>query len=660
MQNLTHNSAVGVPPYMVPTAQEIPPVDLAELFFKVWAGKWIIILCTAIAVLLAGYYAFAMTQPRYSATATLQISPSQKLVGDIETFAPIDPISINTKLQLFRSSHLLGQVVTSLNLLEDPEFNRYLTPSNPLSINSVRTKLRNLLMGQRPEPPNETAIMNKTIANLAGAISVNNPRNTYIFQISASSGDADKAAIVANALAELYLSDQIAARNAAADQAATWLTDQVYELQTQLEAKEIAINDLIASAPTPDPQSLDLLSQQAVETRTRLAETQAALIEAQTKLNMADEPTPLQADVRRYSAQASALQDFQINLETKLADRSAGLIQLQQLRREADTTRVLYQTFLARLQQTRIERDLQTADSRILSYASPGQYVAPRKSLILAIAALIGVVTGFIILAASHVFRQGFNNAQDLSQATGYKVLAQLPRLTKSKLKHLGNAPLSPMAEAIRQLRTALTVPQSGSIPKIILSTSSLPAEGKTAQSIALAQSFASIKKKTLLIEADLRTPALSRHIPCYNGPGLTAVIGGDIPLSQAVHHDVKLGADILPAGQILANPADIFALPDFGACLAKARESYDVIIIDAPPPLLATDTLLLVPISDVVVYNVRWQKTPSQTVLAGLEQLKDCGAKIAGLVLTETDLRKTQFNRATKFMTARQKFQQP
>lgn len=649
--------------------QRIEPLDLIGLARVLWYGKYIVALCATLAVIGAGYYAFKLASPRYAATTTLEVHRPGIPVMDIEqalSGRASDPAQINTEVAILRSRHLMAQVVEELDLITDPEFNRYLTPVPPLSPTGLRSRLRSLLTGEPEVIPDVAGVFEKTAQNLRDAISAGMQRDTYILQITATTGAPEKSALIADTLARIYLADQVAGKHAETETAVNWLSDRVYELQLQLEAKETAVNDLISQARVQDDTVFDALSRQADETAGRLADAQSDLAAAEAALARhgvtqavaarSGEPTVarLQAEVDRYSGQVSALSVFQSSLDRQLAEQSAGLVRLQQLRREAEATRVIYETFLTRLQETSIQRGLQNPDSRVLASASPGTYVAPRKVLILLIAALLGMVAGTVIVFLRHGLRRGFTHAEELSHATDLPVMAQIPRIGGIRrvqmLEYLRRKPSSVAAEAIRNLRTSLLLADKGKTLQVILSTSSIPGEGKTTQSVALAQNLGGLGKSVLLVEADIRQGAFARYVSSGPKAGFGDVLAEHVPLDQAIFTDSPLGADVLTAGPGHQNPADIFAGPELGALIAQLRQRYDYIILDAPPVLPVPDARLLAQHADAVLYAVRWNRTPRHLVLAGRDALASVNAPITGLVLAQVDGRKMRQYGGTYF----------
>ncbi|PUB12125.1 GumC family protein [Yoonia sediminilitoris] len=659
MAKLVEDTTLKIQNLSAIEVERIEPLDVMQLVRRVWQGKLLITGTTLLAVVAAGYYAFAIASPRYAATATLEIDARTGPMSAVEDLArglTTDQSSLNTEVAILRSRHLLEQVIAALDLLNDPAFNRHLTPIPRWSVTGMRNQARNLLTGQVPPPPTKAAVVDKTVENLTNALRVDVLRDTYIFRITAQTGDPQKSATIANTLAQTYIADQITSKQQATESAVNWLSERVYDLQIELEAKETAVNDLIMSHQANDTAVLEALSRQSIETQNRLQDTRRAMQSTQGKLldlgaepaispiSTGNERARLAASLSRFAEQEAALKLFQDSIDQQLDEQSATLVRQQQLRREADATRVLYETFLARLQETSIQRGLQHADSRILTHATAGTYVAPRKLLILLMATLLGSALGVAIVLLRSALRKGFVSAEGMASTTGEQVLTQVPRLKIRKpgqlLDYLNAKPMSAAAEAFRNLRTSLLLSDPDRVPQVILSTSSVAGEGKTTQSIALAHHLASLKKNVLLVEADIRQPSFLRYLDC-NGHDFGQVVAGQIPLSQATSRDPRLGADILASTSMRQNPADLFSSDDCGAFLDALRAQYDFIILDAPPVLPVPDARLLAQHCDAVIYNVRWERTDKRLVASGLHALTAVRAPLAGLVLSQIDAKR-------------------
>ncbi len=614
-------------------AARIDPVDVRGLLRCFWQGKLIVVATTLIAILLAGYYAFAMVQPRYAATATLHIVSSQDITG-------ADPISANLTREtaVLRSYPLLSRVATELDLHDDPEFNRYLTPAAPWSPRGIRTQLREMLLGQVQLAPDDQAITIKTLENLKHAINAQLQEESGVLTVTVTTRLEQKSIHIANTLAAIYILDQSQSARAATEDAVAWLSDKVSEQQIELARKETAVTDLISLAAATDQAAFDDLNRQAIDTDQRLRDARTAL------RALTVQGQPLTANARRLQGQITALETVRANLADQLATQSAGLVQLHQLQREADAARILYNTFLGRLQDATLQGGLQKAQSRILSPAGPARYVAPRKTLIIAIAALLGAVIGTCWIFLLETMRSGFRQPAALRDATGLPVMAQMPvarlRRPVQLLDQLRTKSTRHIQDAAASLRTALLVSGTDEPPQTILCTSSIDGEDQALLSITLAQALTGLGKAVLLLEGDQRNVGITRYIHTVKPCDLHAVINRQTPLAHAISSDPRWGVDILKGYAQTPENADIFCTAAFSNFMHKLREEYDYIIINAPPVLSAPDTRMLAQHADGVVYAVRWNKTPLDVIKAGQQELETVHAPVTGLVMTQVDLR--------------------
>lgn len=641
---MTHQTARQSPSSRLVEIEPMPALDILGMLRVVWNGKWVIALTMICCVLLAGYYAFRMTQPRFVATATLQIDVQPTTFGDLSRTVQnpgTDIASLNTQVAILKSNQLLGQVVHSLDLLADPEFNRYLNAPSPLSVTTLRGQLRNLLSGTENIIPDSAAIFEKTIQNLRGVISVEQPRDTYILRISANSRSAEKAEVIANTLAATYLMDQIHAKDAASQEAERWLTGRVDALQIQLQTQETAITGLISQAQVQEDTALDNLSNQVFAIDQQLDAAHDALGIIQTASGATATPR-LQAEVTRQRTRIAALTSQRDRLLTQLSAQSEGLVTLHQLQRQADATQVLYETFLARLQETRIQRGLENPDSRLISGATKGSYLGPRKTFILALSLVVGALLGLTIVTLQHTLRRGVFDAITLRQETGIPVIAQVSRSNADRtrgIRKLLKRARPVYGKAMQDLRTALAVSAKGQPSKTIMLTSSIQNEGKTGYAIALAQSFGRAGKSVLLLSAD-STSALPSALGWQPKVGMHDVLTKNAALSETINRSPRLPADLLHIGQTNAGDS-VFLADRFTGFMTDLAARYDHIIIDAPPVMTAPETQLLAQFADSVIYCVAWSKTPLALVHLGLNTLHVADAPATGLILSKVNARK-------------------
>jgi succinoglycan biosynthesis transport protein ExoP len=231
-----------------------------------------------------------------------------------------------------------------------------------------------------------------------------------------------------------------------------------------------------------------------------------------------------------------------------------------------------------------------------------------------------------------------------LRDNSGYSVLAGVPLIPllnrKTAISYLQTKPNSMVSEAVRNLRTSILLSNPNQAKQVIMLTSSVPKEGKTLLSFALAQNMTGLGKRILLMEADVRRRVHSIEFDRNNSVSLLDLLAGDKNLNEVSLYVDELGFDILTSTRSDKNAADIFASQGFSKLLTELREHYDYIIIDSPPVLAVPDARLIGSISDASIYIIKWNKSTRMEVNQGLEMLSSIGVNTIGLVLNQIDTR--------------------
>lgn len=664
-----------------PDADRDDEIDLLALLATLWRGKWWIALATVLAILLGGYYAFVVATPMYTASATVVLDNREEQVVDLQNVMSGlsgDQATVNTEVEVLQSRGLARKLVAELSLLDDPEFNATLRPPARFSLGTVLS----MLGLSTPPEPDAQQILDKTIDNVLAATSVSNVRQSYVFRVTMVTESARKSALMANTLAEVYIADQLEVKYAATDGAVEWLANRVSELKLEVEEAEQAVKNFNATTDLISPEALEALNRQSKDIRTRIDEAELARQAAQDRritlaaardtgdralmVQAADDPTLTRlldqpgsdaafdarmdtliqravTDRDRADAQRRALEASYDSLNTRIEAQSEDLVELQQLRREAEATATIYTFFLNRLKETEVQRGIQQPDSRVLSEAVvPTGASAPRKPLVLALSMMLGLMGGAAFVLGREAMQNTFRSSEELAQTAGMRVLGTIPRIPVRKRRlvvdYILSKPASNAAEAIRNLRTSLMLSNVDHPPQIILSTSSVPSEGKTTLSILLAHNLAALGKRVLLVEGDMRRRVFTSYFDIHKDAGLVGVLTGAVPLQDAVTHDTALGIDILHSEKPNANAADLYSSDRFAAMLDDMRHRYDAIIFDTPPVLVVPDARVAARHVDAVVMTVRWDHTHKAQVRAALEMFSSVGIKVTGLVLGQVD----------------------
>lgn len=221
---------------------------------------------------------------------------------------------------------------------------------------------------------------------------------------------------------------------------------------------------------------------------------------------------------------------------------------------------------------------------------------------------------------------------------SGKKRNQKKKQVNEQKLVLTENSPW-PVQEAYKALRTNIMFSLPGSQSKVIGVTSAMQHDGKTINAVNVAISFSQLGKKVALIEGDLRLPTVSKRLGCRSVPGLTDVLVGECPLTDAMHSLVKSGKlTVIPAGNLPPDPTWLLQSNQMKVLLDGLRKIYDYIFIDLPPVITVADALILAPLLDGYLLVVRDQETEYRAVADTLDQLRLAKAKVIGIVYNDAE----------------------
>jgi capsular exopolysaccharide synthesis family protein len=445
-------------------------------------------------------------------------------------------------------------------------------------------------------------------------------------------------------------SELIAARNAEAEAAANL---QELERFAASESPEAAAQ-LAGAAP-----NLATLVDQRNQVSEQLAGLSHSLLGSHPaitslKSRLAEVDKQLSAETTRVLAglraklQVARTGEAQIQTSmsqlTSASQRSARAgSELKQLESERDAARTVYQTYLESAGHVGVEASAQAFDAEITSPAlSPISPSFPQTALIAGLSVVCAALMAIGAAILIDFLRRGVYSEEDVISIKGApRVLGMVPESNRRALRRNPclslmaiNEPLGSHAEAIRSISVALTVGRVNDARKVVLVTSALPGEGKTSTALSLARLAAAAGKLVLIIECDLRRPALHRSLPC-SGVGLVDVLNGTSKLADVIQFDEKSGLRYICAGSNTAYPAELLSSDAMQTLIDDVRATYNLIIIDTPPIGVVSDALVLSTRADATIVVVRSGKTDKRAFGMALDRLSRTGIAVTGVVLT-------------------------
>ena len=181
--------------------------------------------------------------------------------------------------------------------------------------------------------------------------------------------------------------------------------------------------------------------------------------------------------------------------------------------------------------------------------------------------------------------------------------------------------------------------------PRVILTTSSVPGEGKSTFGASLAMSAATAGQRVLLIDGDLRHPSTSKLFNLQTAKGLVDLLAGTAQPSECLVGFNNGRMVVLPAGSGTKNSPDLLSSQKMQQLIESSRAAYDIVFIDSPPVTAVVDGLVLAGYVDKIVFVIEWETTPREVVARAMNVLGDSREKLAGAVLNKADVRQLKYH---------------
>lgn len=326
---------------------------------------------------------------------------------------------------------------------------------------------------------------------------------------------------------------------------------------------------------------------------------------------------------------------------------------LLELRRDVDSNRHLYETFVNRFKEASEAASSHEALIRFIDQADlPVLPIKPRKSLVVALSCLGALLLGAVLAILFDFLAPTIKSADELKRKLERPFLGEVPIISSQEIVWLDKSATTEsqcaLVEAMRTIQTNLMLPVSNNSGHSWVITSSIANEGKSTFAMSLAQALAQAvgnENRVLLIDADLRQPSLQQHFALpRQALGLNHILTMNAKISRCVYSITGLNMDVLPAGIASTNPLPLLSSKSFTKLLNILKQHYRIILFDAPAINNANDVLWLAKQADSVIYVVRNASTPIAAVRQGLEMLDSSGSMLAGMVLTQVDSKQNNF----------------
>jgi succinoglycan biosynthesis transport protein ExoP len=359
------------------------------------------------------------------------------------------------------------------------------------------------------------------------------------------------------------------------------------------------------------------------------------------------------SELQIAKSQEESIDKRMIEVFQKSGSTRQSQVRLRELETAANTYRGIYETFLSRFTQSVQQQSFPSTEARVVTVATPPRSPSsPKIGLTIALAGVCGFGLGLMSAFAREQMNRQIHTRAQLESLLGTTCLAVLPAFPQKKpiLRKLGAtqdsgafrqinevAPFSATAEALRYIKVAIDLHPTGG--KVIGIVSALPGEGKTTVATGFAAFVAKSGARTLLIDADLRNPSMTRALGYANAPGLVNMVADKSDFNDLVITDSKFKFDFLPSSRMKpSNSSDILNSPTMKDMLRAAKSKYDYVLVDLPPILPVVDVKAVAHLFDAFVLVVEWGSTSADEVLKAIGASPILSERLLGAVLNKAD----------------------
>ena len=272
----------------------------------------------------------------------------------------------------------------------------------------------------------------------------------------------------------------------------------------------------------------------------------------------------------------------------------------------------------------------------------PGGPISPQVPLNLALGLIVGLGLGIGAAVLREQFNTSVNGVGDVEKLTGAIPLGVVPYDAQAaKQPLITTDQFGGRAEAFRTLRTNLQFADVDDPPRVITISSALPDEGKTTTACNVALTLAQSGARVVLVEGDLRKPAVGKYLGISNAAGLTNVLAGQHELRDVLVSYQRDMLAVLPSGPTPPNPSEMLGSQQMQQLLTTLAAAYDLVVIDAPPLLPVTDAAVLAAAADGAILVIRHGRSRREEVERATQALTSVNAKVLGTVLNFAPRRK-------------------
>ncbi len=658
-------------------------VHLLDYWRTIWRGRWTVLSIFVVVVTLVAVGTFTQ-KPVYRGIATVEINPQSRKVSPVADVAEMGTGSygwlgeeryFNTQYEIIKSRDVARRVFDRLDLYNHPLFKGESDP----------------------------------VDSFAHMIQVDPVKDTGIVEIGIEGGDPTEVQTWVNTVAEAYVERNLALSVEATSRAVKALLSEIAPLREKLEDTQRDSFEFAQKANLFVPENqqkitndrLSTLQGDLTETQVKRAEAESLLKriesmqqgggsyesipqisndkvvqelyaekvglereyerllltykekhirvqEKQSEIAKIDQKIAAEADriISNIRTQYALLKDREDKLVRSIEETRTDSLRLNQkassydlVRGEATETKRIYDLISARVKEIDLSASLLSNNLRVLDKASlPRSPVRPRTALNLSVGLLLGLLLGVGTVFFLDYLDNTVRTSEDIEQYLKLNLLAIVPKQTEET----GTA----VKEAYQTLRTSLLFSRKSRAANAVLITSAGPQEGKSCTAVNVARTLATGGEKVIVLDCDLRRPAIHQRLDIGRDMGITNYIlssNGDDWRSYIKPTD-QPNLYAMTCGPIPPNPADVFGHERFLALLKEVRTQFDWVFIDSAPVVSLADSMILASLADMVAFVVRHNENDKDLIRRCVMNVRKINPNVIGAILNNVDLDRSHY----------------
>jgi len=345
----------------------------------------------------------------------------------------------------------------------------------------------------------------------------------------------------------------------------------------------------------------------------------------------------------RYS-EARAQELEKQKAETLELDRIG--VEYSQIEREYLTQNQILQGIVARSRETTMTSGFAVQNARIVDQAVPAaesKPISPNVPLNLGLGLVGGLGLGLAFAFFVAFIDDRVKSSYDIEGVVGLPLIGIIPQIKRmepaDKAQIVATNADRQVAEAFLTLHSSLRLKDESKNAKCILTTSTIPGEGKSFVTTNLALTFASHGEKVVVLDCDLRKPNIHKSLRLENLKGMIDVVGGTATLDDVTLRNVHPNLDVITSGGRAKNPTQVLNSKGFELMIADLRKRYDRIFIDTPPLAAVSDALIILPLADGSIFSIFFNKVRRKAARFAAAKLMEANVPNFGAVLNGLNL---------------------